>query len=127
MGQSPQDGNFGLILSVFCRWKQYSCLHNFLKNLKIWKIYSNFQIVQKNLKFIFNTEQVIIYTTYFSKLYLDPNYGDRSTVFTDKIQTELGQNSRPGEIDPYVFIHIMFCHNFYFLLSWKEICWQIIN
>ena len=52
----------------------------------------------------FNTEQVIIYPTYFSKLYLDPYYGDRSTVFTDKIQTESGQNSRPGEIDPYMYL-----------------------
>ena len=28
---------------------------------------------QKNLKFDFNNVQVIIYATYFSKLYLDPN------------------------------------------------------
>ena len=46
---------------------------NFQIIWKIWKIYSNFQIFQKNLKFVFNNVQVIIYPTYFSKLYLDPN------------------------------------------------------
>ena len=58
--------------------------------------------MSEKFEFFFNAPRVIIYPTYFSKLYLDPNYGDRSTVFTDKIQTELGQNSRPGEIDPYM-------------------------
>ena len=43
-----------------------------------------------SLEFIFSTLKVIIYPTYFSKLYLDPNYEDRNTVFTDKTRTQLG-------------------------------------
>ena len=66
------------------------------------------------MKFVFNNAQVIIYPTYFSKLYLDQNYGDRSTVFTDKIQTQLGINFCPGKIDTYeknieIFEYPIFC------------------
>ena len=66
---------------------------NLKKYVKIWKIYSNFQVFQKKFDFFFNTEQVIIYPTYFSKLYFDQHYGDRSTVFTDKIQSQSGINN----------------------------------
>ena len=53
-------------------------------------MFSNFQICQKISKLLFKGAQVNIYPTYFLKLYLDPYYGDRSTVFTDKIGTQLG-------------------------------------
>ena len=62
-----------LVVSFFCRWKQYSCLHNLGPN----------KVSKNNLNF-FNAPRVIIYPTYFSKLYLDPYYGD------DKIGTQVG-------------------------------------
>ena len=71
----------------FSNFSNFSNNLKFLKNyLKIWKIYSNFQIFQKDLKFVFNNVQVIIYPTYLSKLYLDPNIKNGSK---NKIDTEI--------------------------------------
>ena len=79
-------------------------VHRYYRTAPLKNLFKFEEKNQKNLKFIFTTLKVFIYPTYFLKLYLDPNYGDRSTVFTDKIQTQLAPNSRPGNIDPYVLL-----------------------
>ena len=45
MGQYYQDGNLVLLVSLFCRWKQYSCLLNLVlkKFIQIFKFSKDFQ------------------------------------------------------------------------------------
>ena len=74
----------------------------FLKNLKIWKIYSNFKKFQNIFKLFSQGEQVIIYPTYFSER-LKSHYSDHTVAFYTINKRTIGApNSRPGKTVQYI-------------------------